>query len=237
MILDGSDGEREFDRELQKRVLGRDVLDVGCGPGEFTLQLAKKARFVVGIDVSHVALELAKRNLAKAGVKNVLFRYGDIRRLPFPNETFDVVYSRRGPASVDKHTLSEVLRVLRPEGILMEITIGERDKQNLAEIFGRGQMLGFRGQVSTVKMKWLREIGFKEAQSRDYMGTEVFRSMDDLLVRLKSAPIIPSFNSAKDKPALNRVKAECETDRGIETPVHRVVLFGKKTQAEDALIT
>ena len=227
-ILDGSDGEREFERELRKRVLGRDVLDVGCGPGEFTLQMARKARSVVGIDVSHVALGLAKRNLAKAGARNVLFRYGDIRRLPFPNETFDLVYSRRGPASVDKHNLSEVVRVLRPKGILMEITIGERDKQNLAEIFGRGQMLGFRGQVSTVKMKWLREVGFKEAQSRDYVGTEVFRSMDDLLVRLRSAPIIPSFDPAKDQFALNRVKAECKTDRGIETPVHRVVLLAKK---------
>jgi ubiquinone/menaquinone biosynthesis C-methylase UbiE/RimJ/RimL family protein N-acetyltransferase len=227
--LDGSDGEREFDQQLQERVRGKDVLDVGCGPGEFTLHVARRANSVVGIDTSSTALELARGSLPKPGATNVLFRHADIRRLPFPDGSFDVVYSRRGPASADKHSLSEALRVLRPGGIFMEITIGERDKQNLAEIFGRGQMLGFRGQVSDVKRRWLREVGFREARSRDYVATEVFRSMDDLLARLRSAPIIPSFDPAKDRLSLERVNAECTTDRGVETPVHRVLLSARKS--------
>ena len=110
----------------------------------------------------------------------------------------------------------------------MEITIGERDKENLARIFGRGQMLGLRRRVSLAKKEWLVRAGITRVVSRDYIGTEVFREMRDLLIRLKSAPIIPSFDPRKDRSHLKRVQRECGTDRGIETPVHRVVLIGHK---------
>ncbi len=163
VILDGSDGEREFDIEVRKRANGKDVLDVGCGPGEFTLIVAKAAKSVVGVDPSSVALNLARLNCAKSGIENVRLRSGDIRKLPFAKESFDLVYSRRGPASENKHNLTEVFRVLRDGGTFMEVTIGERDKQNLAGIFGRGQMLGFEGQVSVV-----RRDGWRKLDSRRY---------------------------------------------------------------------
>ena len=110
----------------------------------------------------------------------------------------------------------------------MEITIGERDKQNVAEIFGSGQMSHFKGHVSTVKKRWLEEVGFKAAMARDYMGTEIFHSLDDLTIRLKTAPIIPMFDAQKHKRLLEMVRAKCMTERGIETAVHRFVLLAKK---------
>lgn len=228
VILDGSDGEREFDYEILKRASGKNTLDVGCGPGEFTLRVGRTAELVTGIDTSEVALEFAKRNLARSGFKNVTFRCGSARRLPFPDKSFDLVYSRRGPASDSRRNLAEVLRVLRRGGTFMEITIGERDKQNLAEIFGRGQMLGFKGQVSAVKKRWLEKVGFKNSVARDYLGTEVFRSLDDLIIRLKTAPIVPKFDVERDRRFLDIVRGKCMTERGIETPVHRVFLIATK---------
>lgn len=44
LVLDGSDGEQEFDDELLKTVEGNDVLDLGCGIGPFALEVAKSAR-------------------------------------------------------------------------------------------------------------------------------------------------------------------------------------------------
>ncbi len=228
VILDGSDGEYEFDHEILNRARGKNVLDIGCGPGEFTLRVARKAKSVTGIDASKVALEFAVHNLAKSGFKNVTFRHGNARKLPFPDNSFDLVYSRRGPASDSLQTLKQILRVLRKRGIFMEITIGERDKQNVAEIFSRGQLLGFKGQVSTVKKRWLEKVGFKTSTARDYMGMEIFYSLDDLITRLKTARIIPGFEVERDKTFLEAVRARCMTERGIETPVHRVVLTAKK---------
>jgi ubiquinone/menaquinone biosynthesis C-methylase UbiE len=228
VLLDGSDGEREFAHEIFNRARGKKVLDLGCGPGDFSLRVSRIAKSVTGIDTSKVALEIAKHNLARSQLENVTFTYGNARKLPFSAKSFDLVYSRRGPASDTKRNLTEVLRVLRRGGAFMEIIIGERDKRNVAEIFGRGQKLGFRGQVSTVKKRWLEEVGFKSSVARDYLGTEVFRSLDDLIIRLKTAPIVPKFDVETDRTFLEAVRAECMTERGIETPVHRVVLMAKK---------
>lgn len=228
VILDGSDGEEEFDRELLRKTVGRKVLDEGCGSGQFTLRIAEKAKEVKGVDISTVALVQAERNLARTKLSNVRFRLADSRRLPFPANSFDIVYSRRGPGSDSIPTLREARRVLRKGGAFMEITIGERDKENLARIFGRGQILGIRRRVSLAKKESLERTGFTRVVTRDYIGTEVFREMRDLLIRLKSAPIIPSFDPRRDRKHLKRVQRECRTDRGIETPVHRVALIGNK---------
>ena len=228
VTLDGSDGEEEFDRELHGKTVRKIILDEGCGSGVFTLKIAKRARRVVGIDTSTAALRLAGRNLMRSGLSNVDFRFGDARHIPFPGDSFDIVYSRRGPGSDNIRTLREAHRVLKDNGVFMEITIGERDKQNLARMFGRGQMLHVKGQVSTTKKLMMRKAGFVRAVARDYLATEVFKRMPDLLVRLQSAPIIPSFDPRRDRIFLDRVRKECTTDRGIETPVHRVVLIGYK---------
>ncbi len=52
--------------------------------------------------------------------------------------------------------------------------------------------------------------------------------MGDLLVRLKSAPIIPNFNIHRDARYLKRAGKELKTHRGIETEIHRVVLVARK---------
>jgi len=228
VLLDGSDREEEFDRELYDRTVRKSVLDEGCGSGVFTLRIARRSTLVRGIDASTTALRLAERNLARSRLSNVDFRLADARRLPFPDNSFDVVCSRRGPGSDSIRTLVEAYRVLRKNGAFMEITIGERDKQNIARIFGRGQMLHVRGQISTMKKEMMAKAGFAQVVTRDYLATEVFKGMPDLLVRLQSAPIIPAFDPRKDRVFLNRLREECMTDRGIETPVHRVVLTGRK---------
>ncbi|HZY47067.1 MAG TPA: methyltransferase domain-containing protein [Candidatus Bathyarchaeia archaeon] len=230
VFLDGSDGEDEFDEELLRKTVGKTVLDEGCGAGSFTRLIARKAKHVTGIDSSTVALRQAQRRLARRKTRNVEFRFGDVNRLPFPANSFDVVYSRRGPGSDSLRTLTEVFRVLKRNGVFMEITIGERDKQSIVRIFGRGQMLGARGQVSDIKKRMMERVGFRKVVARDYLGTEVFEGMRDLLVRLRSAPIIPGFNLRRDRKYLRRVREECVSDRGIETQVHRVVLIGRKSR-------
>lgn len=226
--LDGSDGEREFDRELLERTVGRKVLDLGCGTGAFTVRVAMRANNVIGTDISSIALDIAKEYRRKRKMRNVEFRLAKASKIPFRSNSFDIVFSRRGPGSDSIRTLSEAYRVLKPGGLFMEITIGERDKQNIARIFGRGQMLGIRGQVSSLKQKMLKRVGFKKVVARDYLGTEVFRAMEDLVIRLRTAPIIPRFDPRRDRKYLERARRECSTDRGIETPVHRVVLLARK---------
>jgi len=67
------------------------ILDVGCGTGRHSIELAKRGYQVVGVDLSENQLEKARENALEAGVK-VDFRQGDARKLPF-NREFDLVLS------------------------------------------------------------------------------------------------------------------------------------------------
>lgn len=225
---EGNNGEDEFVKSVLNAASGKRVLDVGCGLGDIAIRMGATADEVVGIDVSQVALTRARKKLADSRLANVRFQLADAKDIPFPDEAFDVVISRRGPVTESVRTLGEAYKVLKKGGLLMEITIGERDKHNLAQIFGRGQMYHVKEKVTVSKTKMLRKAGFEVVEAKDYIATEIFQTLDDLLNRLKSAPIIPDFDIHRDRRHLERVGKELKTHRGIETEIHRVVLLARK---------
>jgi len=67
------------------------VLDVGCGEGFYSIYLAKKGFDVTGIDISERAVEYAKKNAEKEGVK-IKFLVMDVNDLEKLNEKFDFVF-------------------------------------------------------------------------------------------------------------------------------------------------
>lgn len=71
-------------------------LDVGCGGGDVTRELAQIASdgFVVGTDLDATQVELARAETAKAGVDNVEFRVNDVLQPTADAQQFDVVYAR-----------------------------------------------------------------------------------------------------------------------------------------------
>src|SRR5688572_11625251 len=67
-----------------------DVADIGCGEGYLTLEAARWARTVVGIDRSEEVLERAKALAARRRVTNVQWKKGDLGRLPLRDGSMDV---------------------------------------------------------------------------------------------------------------------------------------------------
>src|SRR2546427_1610420 len=225
-VTEGNDGEDEFDGRMLDACVGRVVLDVGCGDGLFTIRMAERAEEVIGVDFSRIAISEAKKNLANSGRKNVRFEIANAESLNFRKETFDLVTCRRGPVTDRKDSLREAHRVLKRSGTLMEITIGERDKENLAQVFGRGQMLGSE-RVIARKERLLREAGFNKLELKEYIATEIFPTIGDLTIRLKNSPIIPDFNAEKDKECLEKIEEAYKSTKGIETPTHRVTIIAR----------
>ena len=226
-MTEGNDGELEFGERMVGAAIGKSVLDVGCGDGSFTAMMAAKAKGVVGIDFSKTAISNARKNAERKSVTNLRFEVGRADSLRFPRGTFDLVTCRRGPVSAKAGSLSEAYRVLRRGGVLMEITIGERNMENIARIFGRGQMLGSE-KVSVAKRRMLREAGFEPVEIKDYQAVEIFRDIDDLVIRLKNSPIIPDFDPRKDREHLREIELRCKSPRGIETQAHRVTIIARK---------
>ena len=75
---------------------GRTCLDVGCGSGDTTIELARRVGpggRALGIDIDEVKIALAQEDAAARNVGNVAFAVADIRA-GLEGESFDVVYSR-----------------------------------------------------------------------------------------------------------------------------------------------
>src|SRR6267143_1397744 len=225
-LTEGNDGEEEFDAKMLDASVGKVVLDVGCGDGQFTIRMAERAKEVVGVDFSRVAISEARKNLSNSGQKNLRVELANAESLHFPNETFGLVTCRRGPVTDNKSSLQEAHRVLKRHGTLMEITIGERDKENLTRIFGRGQMLASE-RVIALKERLLREADFENLEITEYIATEIFPTINDLIIRLKNSPIIPDFDPEKDKQYLEEIEKACKSSKGIETPTHRVTIIAR----------
>jgi SAM-dependent methyltransferase len=101
---------------------GARVLDVGCGPGTITADLAARVAPgpVVGIEPTPGPLVDARTHAAAVGADNVTFAVGDAYALDYPDDAFDVVHAHQllqhlgDPVAA----LREMLRVCAPGGVV-----------------------------------------------------------------------------------------------------------------------
>ncbi|MBP2406028.1 Demethylmenaquinone methyltransferase [Streptomyces netropsis] len=98
------------------------VLDIGCGPGTITADLAARVPqgAVTGLDAAADVLERARAVARERGLDNVRFTTGDVHALDFPDGSFDVVHAHQVLQHVGDPVaaLREMRRVCRPGGVV-----------------------------------------------------------------------------------------------------------------------
>lgn len=97
---------------------GRDILEVGFGPGHLQVLLTEDPRLnVIGLDESRQMATIAQRRLRQKGRRRIQVARGIAQMLPFGAQAFDTVVSTFPSEYIfDRNTLSEVNRVLREPG-------------------------------------------------------------------------------------------------------------------------
>lgn len=112
---------------------GQSALDVCCGTGDLSMELAKRVApdgRVVGCDFSEPMLDLAREKAVAGGIASIRFEWADALDLPYDEGRFDAVtvgFGVRNLSDLDRG-LAEMRRVLRPGGrlVILEITQPQR---------------------------------------------------------------------------------------------------------------
>jgi len=96
----------------------KNILDTGCGTGNLTIKLAEKNK-VIALDLNTSMLEIAAEKTKQNS--NVTFKKGDVTKLPFGNNTFDVVTSVNVLYHLDNpiDAIKEAERVLKYGGLFI----------------------------------------------------------------------------------------------------------------------
>lgn len=133
-----------LDRRWKRRAIdlasprpGQLALDLACGTGDLTLGVAARGPSVVGLDVTHRMVELARHRAAEGQAR---FIVGDMAELPFEAGRFDLVTTGYGLRNVPEieTAIQEIHRVLRPGGVLVSL-----DFNRPAQAPVRGIYLGY----------------------------------------------------------------------------------------------
>lgn len=105
------------------------VLDVACGTGDFTIEIARKAAegsIIIGIDLSEGMMKVGREKLKAAGIDATL-EYGDCEALTYPGSSFDRVSVGFGVRNFEhlEIGLKEMYRVLKPGGklVILELSV------------------------------------------------------------------------------------------------------------------
>lgn len=147
-----------WDRILDLILEGRgplDALDIGCGTGFLSLELAERSHRVTGVDFAPAMLAEARRKAAERGFA-IRFDEADAEQLPFVAGSFDLAVCRHLLWTLPhpEAALDEWIRVLRPGGRLAVIDSqfdasvlqkGPQNARSSAEYAGIADRLPFLG--------------------------------------------------------------------------------------------
>jgi len=200
------------------------LLDVGCGTAVKTLRLVDRVSSIVGLDPSPEMLGKARFNVTS----QIALVRGRGEGLPFPNGSFDYV-----TCILALHDILEISRVLKPGGIAVVETMGDRDKWNIKQEFGSDHD-GPRGQHAQLEpgelvRRYEIEFGlsFLSVEIRNGFW-QTFYTLEGLSLLLEQTPAIRGFNRKRDRDALARVEARFMTPRGIRTEQNHILIIARK---------
>jgi ArsR family transcriptional regulator len=124
------------------------VADLGCGEGYLTIEAARWASRVVAVDRSAAVLDRARALARRRRVSNVVWKLGELERLPIKEGSVDVALLSQAlhHASRPEAAIAEAVRILAPGGRLLILDLREHREEWVRTKLG-DRALGFRDEA------------------------------------------------------------------------------------------
>jgi ubiquinone/menaquinone biosynthesis C-methylase UbiE len=154
---------------------GEQVLDVGCGTGTLAIEAARRVGStgrVAGVDPGTQQIARARAKAARHNVPSE-FQVGVIEQIPFPDRSFDVVFStlmmHHLPAPLKRQGLAEIARVLKPGGrvIIADFTHKQERTGQAARFHAGGSRLQDLEAL-------LKEVSFAQSATEELPPTRFY---------------------------------------------------------------
>jgi ubiquinone/menaquinone biosynthesis C-methylase UbiE len=148
-------------REKLGAVAGLRILEVACGRGGFVRELAQSGAWATGCDFSFSALRVARQRASDVKyISGAAFVHGDAQRLPFADDSFDLIVSCETIEHVPdvQSAIVEMHRVTRPSGKLFLTTPNYANLTGLYECYSRARHGGRKGDQPFDRRQWFPQI-------------------------------------------------------------------------------
>ena len=152
-----------------------EIADLGCGDGTLTVEMAKFATSVVGVDFNPEILASARQRVDRLGLKNIRLITENVSRMSLPSQSLDVVFFSQSLHHLDdpKSGFKEASRILKTGGYLMIMELASHSEKWVLEKLGH-KWLGF--QKKTL-LNFMQKSGFNELHSEvlPFQRKEIFQ--------------------------------------------------------------
>jgi ubiquinone/menaquinone biosynthesis C-methylase UbiE len=187
-------------------------LEAGSGDGEVAIFMAINNNDVVGLEISKNFLKISRKKVKETGLRNISFIKGDVRKMPFKDNTFDLIFSGGVIEHFDEtfNSLDEHVRVLKKLGYLL---VGVPCKQGLH--YPLKKIMQFFG---------LWKIGFEKSFSKKYFKDKL--NMHGLII-LKEIYIPLECSDNQGKLRYNLTKSFSKLDK-LLNGTHMMYFLCKK---------
>jgi len=185
------------------------ILDLGCGTGISTRQIAKKNSKVFGCDIDEKMLANTLKNK-----NNITYIKGDAEKLPFPSQTFDLITMFAAfHWFSNKKAMNEMRRVLKPWGVICIIQPTQTSPFRHDRIDIINKVLGATVKTKYSKRKFadvLAQNNFKIIENKIYKTVNKY-TLEQFLKLLQTYSIWNDVPNSKRKHILKLFKAHFST--------------------------
>jgi ubiquinone/menaquinone biosynthesis C-methylase UbiE len=108
--------------KMLPKIKNPQILDVGCGTGVPTIELAKMSKgYVIGLDIDEISLDLLRRKIKETGLNHQVNVIKDsILTMNFPEESFDIIWVEGSIFVIGfEKSIKRWRRFLKPKGFLV----------------------------------------------------------------------------------------------------------------------